>query len=208
METNAGVAADGPGDVCDPRPTQSGDSLLFFDGFTGPTLDPVWTGDRAQFSVAGGELVFDHAGSDSARFLRRGMGTDVFVSTRFTVVKWGSDSDPDVNQNLFIGVRVASNGDDVRCAARRTSSSGNVTSLSYLKYGDAIAPVTVVPTPIDLGTSYRLTTLVRGPQIECGLGPARINMTGVPVVSGSLQIRARNITLHVQSIVAYQLGSP
>jgi hypothetical protein len=209
METNAGVAADGLGDVCDPRPTQSGDSLLFFDGFAGSTLDQAWTADRAVFSVAGGDLVFDHPGDTTARSLQRGMGTDVLVNIRFTFVDWGSDSDPSVNQNLFFGVRGnAANGDDVRCAARRSSSSGNVTSVAYFSYGNSSAPATTVPAPLDLGTTYRLTTMARGSQVECGLAAARISMTGVPTVNGFLQVRVRNIAVHIHDIVAYHLGSP
>jgi hypothetical protein len=33
-------------------------------------------------------------------------------------------------------------------------------------------------------------------------------MTGVPIRSGFLQIRVRNVALRIQNIVAYQLGSP
>ena len=105
METNAGVAADGLGDVCDPRPTQSGDSLLFFDGFSSPTLNPAWTDDRSIFTVAGGDLVFDRPGDTTARSLQRGMGTDVLVNTSFTFTAWGIDGNANLNQNLFIGVR-------------------------------------------------------------------------------------------------------
>jgi hypothetical protein len=209
METNAGVAADGLGDVCDPRPTQAGDSLLFFDGFASSTLASAWTADRAAFSVAGGGLVFDHPGDTTARSLQRGMGTDVLVDTRFTFINWGVDGDPDVNQNLFIGVRGdSSNGDDVRCAARRASTGSNATSVAYFAYGDAAAPATTVATTLDLGTSYRLTTMVLGSQIECGIGAARISMPGVPTRNGFLQIRVRNVALRIQTIVAYQLGSP
>jgi hypothetical protein len=210
METNAGVAADGLGDVCDPRPTQSGDSLLFFDGFVGSTLDPAWTGgDRSSFSVAGGDLVFDHPGDTNVRAVTRGMGTDVLVNTRFTFVRWGVDGDPNLNQNLFIDVRRNSSTDeDVRCSARRGSTGGNPTSVAYFQYSESGQPATTVPTPIALGTSYRLTTMVRGSQVECTLGAARISMGGVPVRNGTLQIRVRNIAVHVQNIVAYQLGSP
>jgi hypothetical protein len=108
METNAGGAADGLGDVCDPRPAKSGDSLLFFDGFASATLASAWTADRSAFSVAGGDLVFDHADETTARSLQRGMGTGVLVDTRFTFIDWGVDGDPDVNQNLFIGARPVS----------------------------------------------------------------------------------------------------
>jgi hypothetical protein len=209
METNAGVAADGLGDVCDPRPTQSGDSLLLFDGFASSTLAPAWTADRAAFSVAGGDLVFDRPGDTTARSLQRGMGTDVLVNTRFTFINWGIDGDPDVNQNLFIGVRGnSSNGDDVRCAARRSSTGSNATSVAYFAYGDSAAPATTVPTAIDLGTSYRLITMVQGSQVECSMGAARISMTGVPTRTGFLQIRIRNVALRIQNIVAYQVGSP
>jgi hypothetical protein len=209
METSAGVAADGLGDVCDPRPTQSGDSLLFFDGFASSTLDPAWTADRSVFSVAGGTLVFDRPGDTTARSLQRGMGTDVLVNTRFTFINWGIDGDPDINQNLFIGVRGnSSNGDDLRCAARRASTGSNATSVAYFAYGDAAAPATTVPTAMGLGTSYRLITMVRGSQVECSIGAARISMTGAPIRSGFLQIRIRNVDLRIQNIVAYQLGSP
>jgi hypothetical protein len=208
METNAGVAADGLGDACDPRPTQGGDSLLFFDGFATSTLDPAWTADRSSFSVTGGALVFDRPGDNTARSLQRGMGTDVLVNTTFAFLAWGSDSDPGINQNLFIGVRGNASGDDVRCSARRSSTSGNATSVAYFSYGDSAAPATTVPAPLALGTTYRLTTVVRGPQVECSLGAARISMGGVPIVNGFLRIRVRNVALQIQSIVAYQLGAP
>ncbi|HEY0713622.1 MAG TPA: hypothetical protein VGF45_13165, partial [Polyangia bacterium] len=84
METNVGVNADGLGDACDPRPTQAGDSLLFFDGFAASTLDAAWTGDRAMFTVAGGALVFDRAGDTTSRSLQRGVATDVVVNTTFS----------------------------------------------------------------------------------------------------------------------------
>jgi hypothetical protein len=209
MESNAGVAADGLGDVCDPRPTQSGDSLLFFDGFASSTLASAWTADRSVFSVARGDLVFDRPGDTTARSLQRGMGTDVVVNTRFAFSAWGVDGDADVNQNLFISVRGnASNDDDVRCSARRASTGGNVTSVAYFSYGEAPAPALTIPTPLALGTSYKLTTMVRGSQLECSIGTAKITATGVPVRNGFLRIRVRNIGLRIQSIVAYQLGSP
>jgi hypothetical protein len=209
LETNAGGAADGLGDVCDPRPTQSGDALLFFDGFASATLASAWTADRSAFSVAGGDLVFDHPGETTVRSLQRGMGADVLVDTRFTFIAWGVDGDPDVNQNLFIGVRGdSSSGDDVRCAARRASTGGNPTSVAYFAYGDSNAPATTVPTVLDLGTSYRLITAVLGSQIDCSIGAARISMPGVPSRDGFLQIRVRNLALRIQSIAAYKLGSP
>ena len=206
-ETNTGMTADGLGDVCDPRPASAGDSLMFFDGFAGSTIDPAWTADRGHFSVAGGALVFSRPGDTTARSLQRGMGTDVVVDTRFTFTAWGRDGDPDVNQNLFIGVRAASTDEDVRCSARRSSTTG-ATSLAYFKHSDASAPATTVPTPLELGSTYQLLTTVRGSQIECGIGTAKINMTGVPSVNGFVQIRVRNIALQIRSIVAYKLGSP
>jgi len=136
------------------------------------------------------------------------MGTDVLVNTTFAFLAWGSDSDPGINQNLFIGVRGNASGDDVRCSARRSSTSGNATSVAYFSYGDSAAPATTVPAPLALGTTYRLTTVVRGPQVECSLGAARISMGGVPIVNGFLRIRVRNVALQIQSIVAYQLGAP
>jgi hypothetical protein len=210
METNAGVAADGLGDACDPRPTQSGDSLLFFDAFAGSTLDPAWTGnDRSEFSVSGGDLVFDHPGNTDVRYVKRGMGTNVLVNTRFAFINWGVDGDPKINQNLFIGVRRDDGADkDVRCSARRASTGGNATSVAYFEYTTDLQPAATMPTPLALRTTYRLTTMVQGTQIECTLGTAKLTRTGVPFQPGSLQIRVRNIAVRVLNIVAYQLGSP
>jgi hypothetical protein len=211
METNAGVTADGLGDVCDPRPTQSGDSLLFFDGFVGSTLDPAWDPDQDDddyFDVVGGNLVFDNPNSTTARSLRRGMATDVLVNTRFRFLAWGVDGNKDINQNLFIGVRAESDGDDVRCSARRDSILPNPTSVGYFRHGYATTPTTTVDTPLALATNYSLITMVRGPDIECRIGATKISMTGVPdVIDGSIQLRIRNIALQIQSIAAYRIGS-
>jgi hypothetical protein len=210
METDIGLVADGLGDVCDPRPTQGGDTLLFFDGFAGATLDPAWEEDPEDFSVTGGDLVFNHPGDTDASTLRRGMGTNVLVNTRFTFTAWGVDGDADINQNLFIGLRGGDDDDDddVRCSARRASTGGNATSVAYFKYGADVAPATTGPTPMSLGTTYRLTAAVRGSQVECGLEASRISAVGVPVVNGFLRIRVRNIAVRIQNIVAYRLGSP
>ena len=210
METGAGVSADGLGDICDPRPTQSGDSLLFFDGFSGSTLDPAWDADDADydyFSVGGGNLVFNNPGSTTQRSLRRGSATDVLVDTRFNFVAWGVDGDPTKNQNLFIGVRsTSSGGADVRCSARRSSVSPYTTSVAYFRYDYADNPTTTSPAPMSLGTPYRLLTMVRGQQIQCRLAGAMITADGVPDQSGTVQLRIRNVALHIQSIAAYRFG--
>ena len=75
-------------------------------------------------------------GDTTARSLQRGMGTDVLVNTRFAFTAWGVDGDANLNQNLFIGVRGnSSNGEDVRCSARRASTGTNATSVAYFDYG-------------------------------------------------------------------------
>ncbi|HEY0708740.1 MAG TPA: hypothetical protein VGG33_18175 [Polyangia bacterium] len=210
METSAGAVTDGLGDACDPRPTQGGDSLLFFDGFAGGAIDPAWTGDRSLFSLSGGSLIFDRPGDSSVRSLQRGMATDVVVNTTFSFVGWGNDNDASINQNLFVCVRGDDDDDedDVRCSARRSSASPNSTSVAYFAYGDAVSPATTMPITLALGTTYRLTTLARGTQVECGIGSAKINMGGVPSVNGFVRIRVRNIGVAVRNVVAYKLGSP
>jgi hypothetical protein len=80
--------------------------------------------------------------------------------------------------------------------------------VAFFKYGDPSEPVTTVPTTMDLGTTYRLATQVRGSQVQCSIGAAKIDMTDAPIPSGFLQIRVRNISLRIQNIVAYRLGSP
>jgi hypothetical protein len=172
-------------------------------------LDPAWTADRSAFSLAGGDLVFDRPGDTTVRSLQRGMASDVVVNASFTFTSWGVDGNPNLNQNLFIVMRRnASTDEDVRCSARRASTGGNATGVAYFQYGNSAEPATTVPTPLTLGTTYRLTTMVRGSQIDCSLGAAKINMTGVPIHNGFLQIRVRNIAVRVHNIVAYQLGPP
>ena len=209
LETNAGLAADGVGDVCDPRPTQGGDSLLFFDGFATSTLNPAWTDEDDVFSVAGGALVFNHPGDTTAYSLQRGMGSDVLVNTTFAFTAWGVDGDSGLNQNLFIGVRVdPDTDDDVRCSARRASTGGNPTSVAYFRYGYDDEPTSTLSTPMTLGTTYRLTTRVEGPKIDCSIGGSKLSADGVPTMNGFVQIRIRNIALRIQNIVVYRIGSP
>ena len=57
-------------------------------------------------------------------------------------------------------------------------TGSNDTSVAYFAYAVAAAPATTVPTVMDLGTSYRLTTMVRGSQIDCSIGDAKISATG------------------------------
>jgi hypothetical protein len=211
-EINAGAAADGLGDVCDPRPTQGGDALVFFDGFSGSTLDPAWVakeGERSDFSLAGGNLVFNRPGDTDVRALQRGTATDVLVAAKFTFVAWGVEGDATKNMNLFICARGDSQQRDVRCSARRSAVSPFTTSVGYFDHGDANTPEATLDTPLGLGTPYTLTTMVRGSQIECGIGAAKLNRSGVPNVNnGFIQIRVRNVRLHVHSIAAYRIGSP
>jgi hypothetical protein len=42
-ETSGGGEADGVGDACDPRPTEGGDTLIFFSGFDEQTRDALWS---------------------------------------------------------------------------------------------------------------------------------------------------------------------
>jgi hypothetical protein len=209
METNAGGTADEVGDACDPRPTAGGDSLLFFDGFAGASLDPAWTDGAEYFSVAGGDLVFNRPSDLEPRWLQREMGTDVFVDTRFTFTAWGVDGDAKVNQNLFVDVRGDEReDDDIRCSARRSSVKPNQTSVAYFDYGDSSEPEITITTPLELGMPYRLTTKAHGSELECAIGDAKINVSGVPIEDGYLQLRVRNVALRVHNIAAYQLGAP
>lgn len=204
METSAGGTADGVGDACDPRPSQGGDSLLFFDGFSTGSLDPAWTSERSDFSVAGGALVYDQPGESAAHAVRRAMGNDVFVAAKLTITGW---VDASANHDLWIGVRGdATSGDDARCSARRSSS--NVTSLAYFSYGNSDAPYTTMSASLELGTGYELTAFAHGTQMACGLGSAQLGASNLPSQDGFLQIRARNIRVEIDSVVAYRIGAP
>ena len=96
----------------------------------------------------------------------------------------------------------------MRCSARRASTGGNATSVAYFKYGDDEKPATTIATPINLGTSYRLTTMVRGSQFECSIGAAKINVAACPSATACFRSAFATSAVRVHNIVAYQLGSP
>jgi hypothetical protein len=153
--------------------------------------------------------VFNRGNDTNAYSLRRGVATDVLVSARFTFVAWGVEGDATKNMNLFVCVRGDNQERDVRCSARRSAVSPFTTSVGYFDHGDPDTPEATKDTPLGLATPYTLNTMVRGPQIECGIGAAKINASGVPnVTNGFIQIRARNVALRVHSIAAYRIGSP
>jgi hypothetical protein len=136
------------------------------------------------------------------------MATDVLVNTRFTFVAWGVEGDATKNMNLFVCVRGDDDEDDVRCSARRSAVSPFTTSVGYFRHGFVDSPTNMKDTPLVLATPYSLITMVRGSQIECGIGSTKLNATGVPIVTdGFIQIRVRNVALHVHSIIAYRIGS-
>jgi hypothetical protein len=51
-----GQEADAVGDICDPRPDDTGDSILFFDGFNGNAPSASWVALTGTWTVAGGAL--------------------------------------------------------------------------------------------------------------------------------------------------------
>jgi hypothetical protein len=202
MELAAGRAADGLGDACDPRPADTGDSLLFFDPFTGTTLDPAWTGDRAAFSVAGGELVLDGDGDDVEHGLRRVAGRNVLAVVEFSVVRWSAGGE---NRNLWVGVRGdPANDDAYRCSARRDTDGA--TMLAFFTFGNLSGPSTTRTTAVELATPYRLSARAQGSDLECALGATTLSATGIQDREGFVEIRGRRAAVRLSHATAYRLG--
>ncbi len=201
-EMQAGHAADGLGDVCDPRPDQSGDGLLFFDGFSTNSLDPAWLGDRGQFSVAGGALIYDRPDDMGSYSLSRGTARNVQVVATAKVVRWSTQA---VNRNVWLEVRGNPATDEaLRCSGRRDAAGA--TTLAYFSYNDFSAPVATTPAVLTLGSAHRLSTRVLDGDLSCGLDGTTLVQRNVIVRDGAVQVRVRYVSVQLLNVTAYRIG--
>jgi hypothetical protein len=201
QETAAGQAPDSLGDACDPRPATGGDGVLFFDTFEGPDLDPGWLGERAAFSLADGDLVYDDADGDDMPEIHRAAAGDVLFVVSFTVVRWSSTAE---NRNVWAGVRADASGGAYRCSVRR--DSGGATMLAFFAFGDLSGPAATRAEPIDLDVPYRLAARAQASDVSCTLGATSYVQRDAMTTAGSVEIRARRAAVRLHSAVAYQLG--
>jgi len=91
-EINATNLPDSVGDACDPRPTLSGDSILFFDGFS-EDLAPEWHAVEQGWSTSAGKL-FEAGARDISLIERADVPLEDFLlhtRGRFEVVQVGKD---------------------------------------------------------------------------------------------------------------------
>jgi hypothetical protein len=63
---------DGVGDACDPRPSAGGDSIAFFDPFTGSAVSADWTAVRGTWTVSGDALHQTSTGAGGVGLLWNG----------------------------------------------------------------------------------------------------------------------------------------
>lgn len=211
-EIAAGAAADSVGDACDPRPDRSGESILYFDTFTGTTLSADWTvisgtwtvdGDQAaQADLISDERIHNTAAVSSANYI---------VEATFT---WATFDTGNVNAGVVF--RMTSNGNGWLCAPFRDDATAPVSSLLMLwslQAGSANFERngTAIEEP-QAGTSYRIFAGAFGSNLYCALdslqtGPSapfssNKNADGVP------GLRTNRVTGAYRYFVVYGLGGP
>jgi hypothetical protein len=199
MEIAAGQGADGVGDACDPRPAEAGDRVVLFDSFGGSALDPAWLGDRDDFTVSGGALLYDQENDDGDPALRRAVSGDVLVVATLSVARWSTDAE---NRNVWIGVRGDEGTDDAeRCSVRRDTAGA--TMLAHFSFGDLAAPAASRAEPIEIGQVYRLAVQARGSDLQCTLGAAALGATDIRTADGFIEFRVRRAAVRLLSAVVY-----
>ena len=123
-ETAAGATADTVGDACDPRPTQGGESILYFETFAGSALTTDWSVINGTWSVAADALAQPTITNDQRIHELAGVtGGDYVVETTFTFT--GFDS---ANVNGGIVFRMQNNNGWL-CGVFRDDTATPVVSL-------------------------------------------------------------------------------
>lgn len=211
-ETNAGAAADTVGDACDPRPDRPGESILYFDTFTGGALSEDWSVISGTWALGGddaaqSELVSD----DRIHNLAAVAVADYIVESTFT---WASFDTGNVNGGVVF--RMTSNGNGWLCSTFRDDTTSPVTSLVMLwslQAGSANFERNsdTIGEPM-AGSSYRIFAGGYGSNLYCAIdslqtGPSapfssNKNADGVP------GLRTNRVTGSYGYFVVYGLGGP
>lgn len=203
-EVNAGTAADGVGDACDPRPAAGNDTIFFFDGMNFTTIPSTWTNVGTGSWTASGTSMSPTAtvsGQELERAFPSALG-NYLAETAFTftaLTTLGSASIPfrtDASRNGWgCGVGINGSAGDV-FLTQVTNGTGEASPLS--------TPIAVP----EVGDRYRLLAGAYSTNLYCMLasGSARVNRSTSGSTSGECGIRASGASAAFEYLLVYRLG--
>ena len=212
-EVNAGQAADDLGDVCDPRAADSGDSIAFFDGFNGSSLQAGWGANGTWVVVGDGTIEQRDTTEAASRELFRtntDLDTVVVETTIEPITRFGDDYsfgaitaalplNGEVNSAYIcaLGDVPATAGPSLIMAIHRA-----VGLPTFLGGRDVSEPVP--------GTRYSARVYHReaNDEIRCESGSESILVNNSDLGSGTVGVRTFSMTARVYSIIVYSLGGP
>lgn len=220
---------DGVGDDCDPRPTEGGDSIAFFEGFDIDSDGPPqgWTlamGNGladADWQVEAGKLrVPAGLAQASILFLEAvDLPDDIMVETL------GSGQDALAAQNAVASTGVvarytndAANGDTgISCVLEQPIDETSPAAVRLRNLASAASQATNATWRAERGTSYRIVHVQHGADSRCTARPVTVaalpaaeivaSDPGVPA-SGRLGLRVLRNEIEIDHVVVYGLGGP
>lgn len=210
-ETSASAPADSLGDACDPRPTQAGDSILFFETFTGAALSSNWAVQSGTWAV-GGDIVTQASLLSDQRIHAAvsAIGIDYIVETKITFNSFDTG-----NVNAGIVYRM-SGGNGWLCALYHDDTvTPQVGSLLLwtLQNGAANFERSRADIPVvQVGDSFRLLAGAVGSNQYCAINSLQTGVTANFVsnknANGVPGLRTNRTTNTYSYVLVYGVGGP
>jgi hypothetical protein len=204
-EIAAGLAADGVGDACDPRPSLAGDAIVLFDSFVSVQIDTQWSVYAGTWQSRADTLV-ETATSDSQQIDRITFpsGSDYLVETRFTL-----DALPTIDSRTTLTFRMDTlfhNG--WGCAVSNRSLLA-VSTIVGGDQGEMNPPQTAIPPP-QVGDRFRLQAGAHGMNVFCLLPDTgqRVTRTSLLNPNGVAGLRTHQAAATFEYLLVYHLGGP
>jgi hypothetical protein len=204
-EVAVGLAADGVGDACDPRPLLAGDAIVLFDSFASGQIGPEWSVYGGTWQ-SGTDTLVESATSDSQQIDRITFPnvTDYLVETRFTL-----DALPTIDSRATLTFRMDTlfhNG--WGCAVSHRSLLA-VSTIVGGDQGEMNPPQTAIPLP-QVGHRFRLQAGAHGMNIFCLLPDTgqRVTRTSLLNPNGVAGLRTHQAAATFDYLLVYRLGGP
>jgi hypothetical protein len=204
-EIAAGLAADGVGDACDPRPSLAGDAIVLFDSFVSVQIGTEWSVYSGTWQSKTDTLV-ETATSDSQQIDRITFpsATDYLVETRFTL-----DALPTFDSRATLTFRMDTllhNG--WGCAVSNRSLLA-VSTIVGGDQGEMNPPQTAIPPP-RVGDRFRLQAGAHGMNVFCLLPDTgqQVTRTSLFNPNGVAGLRTHQAAATFEYLLVYRLGGP
>ena len=202
-EVNAGGAADGVGDACDPRPTQGGDGLYLFDGLNFTTLPADWTNvGVGNWTASGGSVEPGSTaiGQELSRAFPSNLG-NYLAETTFTFTGF------EANGSSSLPFRV-NGGDSWRCVVGSPNRIQGQFFLSKVTGGvgeDPVPQITTIPLP-QVGDRYRVLAGAYSGNMYCMLGTGERQNRSDTSTTGVAGFRSTGSSARFEYLLVYRLG--